>query len=425
MHPRRPLVLAATALLFVGLGLGCARTRPQSNGPPRALAAPAVASASAVASAAARAAPAFPGVPLGDGEHTLGAAIVVDDLTVFPVYALEPVDLGDFTTLEQALADKVAEVKEISASAAAASDAPAETQRPRQAEQRPRYARSDGAEVNRLEIANHGKLPILVLAGTIVKGGKQDRQVGEDVVVEPGKEVKVSAFCVEPHRWTPSRDGKATGGTFEASKTLAPSSVRAKGQYAKDQSGVWSEVGKVNAASGKAPSTGTLLATMDDPAESTRRAERARAVAVELERAPSPEAIVGIAYGVGGDVRGARWFFHNKVWRLYRESLLATAAAERGGRSGGASLAPASGDAGSTAKACTQEAVVAFVAELGAAPKTVEETPAANVNVMQEGDHAWGAAVELKEGKSFAKPSGSGTPPTASKKVVTRDFLAK
>ena len=45
---------------------------------------------------------------------------------------------------------------------------------------------------------------------------------------------------------------------FEAQKTLAPSKVRGKGQYAKDQSGVWSEVGKVNAKAGKAPSTGTL-----------------------------------------------------------------------------------------------------------------------------------------------------------------------
>jgi hypothetical protein len=417
MQPRRPLFLATIALV---LGLGCSRARPLPHVAPHA----AAASNSAVASASAAAAPAIPGVPLGDGEHTVGAPIVVDDVTIFPVYALQQEDLGDFATLEQALADKTAEVKELDATAPAPASngsnaAPTgEARRPAQVAQRA-YGYGDGAEVNRLVIANHGKLPILVLAGTIVKGGKQDRQIGADVIVEPDDEAKVAAFCVEPHRWTPSRDGKATGGTFEAQKTLAPSKVREQGQYAKDQSGVWSEVGKVNASSGKTTSTGTLLATLDDPAESARRETRAHALAAGLDRAPAPASIVGIAYGVGGDVRGARWFFHNKAWSLYRESLLATVSAER---RIGAAAAP---DAGANASACSQDAVVRFVSQLGAAPKTVQETPAANVNVVQEGDGAWGAAVELKAGKSFAKPPAAGAPTSKSKGVVTRDYLAK
>ena len=54
-------------------------------------------------------------------------------------------------------------------------------------------------------IQNKGKLPILVLAGTIVKGGKQDRQIGEDFVVPRDKQVDVSAFCVEQGRWNGTR----------------------------------------------------------------------------------------------------------------------------------------------------------------------------------------------------------------------------
>ena len=61
---------------------------------------------------------------------------------------------------------------------------------------------SDGAEVNRLVLINKSRRPLLLLAGEIVTGGKQDRVVGKDRIVPPQSEpVDFSVFCVEPGRW--------------------------------------------------------------------------------------------------------------------------------------------------------------------------------------------------------------------------------
>src|SRR4029079_8804388 len=83
-----------------------------------------------------------------------------------------------------------------------------------------------GGEVNRLVIDNKGDKAIFVLAGTLVKGGKQDRQIAQDFIIPPGKTVPVDAFCVEHGRWTANREGKGTDGLFEAQKVLAVKEVR-------------------------------------------------------------------------------------------------------------------------------------------------------------------------------------------------------
>ena len=73
----------------------------------------------------------------------------------------------------------------------------------------------DSATVNQLVIASTADLPILVTAGTILKGGKQDRQLGQDLLVAAGATVPVDAFCVERGRWNGVREGQSTDGVFE------------------------------------------------------------------------------------------------------------------------------------------------------------------------------------------------------------------
>jgi len=45
----------------------------------------------------------------------------------------------------------------------------------------------DRAEVNRLVLINNSKHPLLLLAGEIVTGGKQDRVIGKDRIVPAEK----------------------------------------------------------------------------------------------------------------------------------------------------------------------------------------------------------------------------------------------
>jgi hypothetical protein len=118
----------------------------------------------------------------------------------------------------------------------------------------------DSAEVNRLALINNSKRPLLLLAGEIVAGGKQDRVIGKDRIVPPESDpVDLSVFCVEPGRWVATSAnfgtsgatyGSAAGGAAvgspnaNASTLMAQPSVRAKAMGDKDQAQVWAEVRK-------------------------------------------------------------------------------------------------------------------------------------------------------------------------------------
>ena len=114
----------------------------------------------------------------------------------------------------------------------------------------------DIAEVNRLVLINNSKRPLLLLAGEIVTGGKQDRVIGKDRIVPPESDpVDLSVFCVEPGRWVASSDhfgasgttyasGSAGGGGVSLGTLMAQPSVRAKAMGDKDQNQVWAEVRK-------------------------------------------------------------------------------------------------------------------------------------------------------------------------------------
>jgi hypothetical protein len=97
-----------------------------------------------------------------------------------------------------------------------------------------------GAEVNRLVLVNNSKHPLILLAGEVVTGGKQDRVVAKDRIVPSESDpVDLSVFCVEHGRWT------ETSAKFDthASVMLQPS-VRMKAMADQDQQKVWDEVGR-------------------------------------------------------------------------------------------------------------------------------------------------------------------------------------
>jgi hypothetical protein len=240
---------------------------------------------------------------LGDGLYT-GAATTAECATVWPVYTTaEVADVGDdFVALADAQAAGRAAVRE-----------------------------TGEGSVNTLVVENTGDKPILVLAGTLLKGGKQDRQVGQDFIVPARTGVSADAFCVEHGRWTAAREGVDTEGVFEAKRALATKAVRSKAQYESDQSGVWDEVAKENRRAGKAPGSGTLLATVED-ADAKGAARRAgverrirEAFAVLRSGGQRP---IGIAYAVAGKVREVRVFTHPRIFERFEETLVTTIALE-------------------------------------------------------------------------------------------------
>jgi hypothetical protein len=168
------------------------------------------------------------------------------NLTVFPVVAAKSYPTGEFMTLDEGLRSGDVVVTEAGnvQGLIRRHSTPA--------------VRSGGAQVNRLVLVNNGKRPLLLLAGEIVTGGKQDRVIGKDRIVPAESDpVDLSVFCVEPGRWIAANDhfgaseamyGSAVGGARPNAPApmamMAQPSVRAKAMADKDQNEVWAEVRK-------------------------------------------------------------------------------------------------------------------------------------------------------------------------------------
>lgn len=269
--------------------------------------------------------------------------------------------------------------------------------------------RGGGAVVNTLVIENKSDVPIFVLAGTVVRGGKQDRQIGQDFVVDAGQTTPVDAFCVERGRWTMEREGETTGGRFVAVGSLANAKVRAAGQYAKDQSAVWDNVAQVNKAHQKSAASDTLLATLEAPdVEAAIVRRSAELVAALRAAAPSSPAagLVGFAWAIDGRIEGLRYFAHTRVFDRVEAKLARAVAAD-------VVTAEAQGPGPAELRPPTIADLEAFVAAVANAEEVRHDTPAANENVYKQSEQAWGSKTELK-GKAGKKA-----------RALAWDYLAK
>lgn len=379
-----------------------------------------------------------------DDTRYLGAAFDVGNLRVWPVHTDAPLDVGEFLTLQEAQEDGVAVVREIGGQAGgnarnlragtrnvragSANGAPAQTVQVEIEEIEVEQADGEqtdvgvrqvaqivdvgGAQVGSLVIENKGDLPLLVCAGTIVKGGNQDRQIGQDIVVAAGETVPVDAFCVEPGRWTNVREGVANSGEFVALKAMTARNVRAKGQYEDDQGGVWEEVAVVrtraladsgaevassaDVAARSAQSLGTTLVDALEKVDDATKKARDDAVAAILARfaelAEGDAPPVGFAYAVNGEPQSVRVFAHDRLLRRNLESFATTMVLE-------AEVAPKD-----VFEPCTDADVVAMV-ELIAKDAEMhrEATQAANVNVLYRNVHGFNGncLVEDRDGKEI------------------------
>jgi hypothetical protein len=102
--------------------------------------------------------------------------------------------------------------------------------------------RREGAEVNRLVLSNNGNRPLLLLAGEIVTGGRQDRVIGADRIVPADSgPIDLGVFCVEPGRWVGTSSKFSSMGA-----QMAQPSVRTPAMAARDQQQVWANVRSSN-----------------------------------------------------------------------------------------------------------------------------------------------------------------------------------
>ena len=265
-------------------------------------------------------------VPSASG-YTVLEPIRHGALSVFPVVAGSSHDTHEFITLDEGLRSGEVVVSE--------SGSAAPLVRPRHGEGVWQEGRRDAAQVNSLVLVNNSKHPLILLAGEIVTGGKQDRIVGKDRLVPAESDpIDLTVFCVEPGRWV------GASGNFQKTPGMVQPSVRSKAMADKDQAKVWSEVGNARQAMAAAvpPGSSDAVEVTSSYAGVMGNAEVERkldAVAAPVEhdyqsliRQLKDKNAVGVVVAVNGEIIWADIFASNDLLAKYWPKLVRSYAAE-------------------------------------------------------------------------------------------------
>jgi len=269
-----------------------------------------------------------------EGEWRLLDPVTYENISVFPVVSPYNQDTSFFLTLEEGLATGEVLVREQGSEGLA-----------RSRDGRPIYTpQPTGASVNQLVLINRSKRPLLLLAGELVSGGKQDRVIGKDRIVPVGAPpLPLDVFCVEHGRWTGSSQ-------FAAANTIVHPSVRESAAVDQVQTKVWESVRNGTNAKAKpaAPpakiSSENLSAAIagNGRTEAYEKIYESRAVGVSIDdfvnevqrgfmQATSGlknERVVGVVVAYGGDVAWSDIFASSDLFDHYWRKLLRSYAVE-------------------------------------------------------------------------------------------------
>jgi hypothetical protein len=270
-----------------------------------------------------------------EGEWRLLDPATYENISVFPVVSPYNQDTSLFLTLEEGLATGEVLVREQGSEGLA-----------RSRDGRPVYIPqpTTGASVNQLVLINRSKRPLLLLAGELVSGGKQDRVIGKDRIVPVGAApLPLDVFCVEHGRWTGSSQ-------FAAANTIVHPSVRESAAVDQAQTKVWESVrnGTNAKAAPSAPrpqiSSDNLQAAIagNGRTEAYEKIYESRAVGVSIDdfvnevqrrfaQATSGlknERVVGVVVAYGGDVAWSDIFASSDLFDHYWRKLLRSYAVE-------------------------------------------------------------------------------------------------
>lgn len=210
--------------------------------------------------------------------------------------------------------------------------------------------------VNTLVLVNHSSHPLVLLAGEIVTGGRQDRIIAKDRLVMPhSAPLDLSVFCIEPHRWTELSPKFGSSASVARHSLMVEPSIRVQAMDAQNQQEVWNAVNRSVAAShpaiAAAPSRNDVYAydagsggSYAEPA-STSSYARAMAAPEEQEQidkvaapalvndATMPEQlrkqnVVGVVAAIDGHILWADLFATPELLQAYWSKLVRSYAAE-------------------------------------------------------------------------------------------------
>ncbi|MCE9556113.1 MAG: hypothetical protein K8T91_22420 [Planctomycetes bacterium] len=343
------------------------------------------------------------GTPYGD--LIIGEPIVYKNLTIVPVSSKVPKTADRFITPDEGLRSGKVKIVEVGAEAApaapAARHAPAQQQQGRQQARQPQapaqqaQPQPESAEVNRLMVINSSDKPLYLMPGEVISGGKQDRTIGQELVIQPGKKpVPIEVFCVEHGRWS-GRDAAATNDLVFESNVLSSRAQTAesaateratisekakKGEFAgsvgqlnksariavqgdKDQGKVWEKVAENNTKSGAQTGSGNFAANYAQKDVADR-------LKPYIEQCGKPvlarSQVVGVVVAINGKVESVDIFESTPLFTKLYDKLLKSFALD----------AATAADSKATIVACPPEACVKFLKEAEKSPVAKSEVNA-------------------------------------------------
>jgi hypothetical protein len=292
------------------------------------------------------------------GSYRVLAPIESGNLLLFPVVRASGKTPGatPFITLDEGIKSGQVEVTEAGRARGMVRDRGMIGVPPYRGDGYPQYPHHDdnyrGDEVNTLVLVNNSDKPLLLLAGEIVTGGKQDRVIAKDRIVPAGSEpIDLGVFCIEPGRWTASSSSFGASARAPAHSFMVQPSVRERAMVAKDQQEVWNSVrGSISQmAMASAPSAGVAMdggsgagyprsmgttsyaRAMEDSSVSAKVDEAAAPVMKAREQVIAQlrkEGAIGVVVAVRGEIVWADLFADTDLLSRYWTKLVRSYAAE-------------------------------------------------------------------------------------------------
>ena len=177
--------------------------------------------------------------------------------------------------------------------------------------------------VGQLEVENHSEEDLYIQAGDVVKGGRQDRTLGVDLVVHSGGgRIPIPSFCVEAARWHRRRN-ESDKVFSKCDSALASKALRLSAKLSRNQGEVWRSVADFQKTMGdnlaaelhSTESPTSYQLSMEHEALKARRRDYASALERTVEAFPDA---VGFAFAINGklnsaDAYGSRDLF-KRLW---------------------------------------------------------------------------------------------------------------
>jgi hypothetical protein len=291
-----------------------------------------------------------------NGYYKVLAPIESGNLLLFPVVRASGKSAGEtpFITLDEGIKSGQVEVTEAGRAQGLVRQRGMIGVPPYRGDGYPQYPNHNegyrGDEVNTLVLVNNSGKPLLLLAGEIVTGGKQDRVIAKDRIVPAGSEpIDLGVFCIEPGRWTASSETFSASAKAPAHSFMVQPSVRERAMVAKDQQEVWNSVrGSISQMEvAAAPSASTAMGGGSGYYRSMGTTSYARAmednsVSAKVDEAVAPvmksrdqviaqlrkEGAIGVVVAVRGEIVWADLFVDTDLLSRYWTKLVRSYAAE-------------------------------------------------------------------------------------------------